>query len=53
MRPLFFMSVGHSVTYITFVFTEFILNAYVKLCYSFVALLPTRGNFVDHDFHLV
>ena len=46
------MSVCHSVTYVTF-FTKFILNAYEKLCYSFVVFLPIRENFVDHGFHIV
>ena len=34
-----FMSVCHIVTYVTF-FAKFILNAYLKLSYLFVVLLP-------------
>ena len=37
MKPFIYMSVCHSVTYVTF-FTMYILNAYEKLSYPFVVL---------------
>ena len=53
MRPLFFhVSISQCNVYNIF-FKKFVLNANVKLSYTFVVLQPIKENFVDHGVYIV